>query len=89
MNDEKRRRIIAAITVNAVILIFIIVSVIIYQIVQICVLSARRRELLEELEYCNREYEASKELENALTSEEDKDALIQAIIGQYQFTQNR
>ncbi len=48
MNEEKRNRLIAAIVVNAVILVFIIVSVIIYQIVQICVLSARKKELMEQ-----------------------------------------
>ncbi len=48
MNEEKRNRIMAAIAVNAVILVFIIVAVIIYQIVQICVLSARKKELMEQ-----------------------------------------
>lgn len=49
MGEEKRNRIVAALTVNAVILVFIIVAVIIYQIVEISVLSARKRDLLAEL----------------------------------------
>ena len=49
MGDEKRNRIVAAVTVNAIILVFIIVAVIIYQIVAISVLNARKRDLLGEL----------------------------------------
>lgn len=48
MGEEKRNRITAAITVNAVLLVIIIVAILIAQIVQISVLKRRKRELLEE-----------------------------------------
>lgn len=48
MSEEKRNRIVGAVTVNAVLLIVIIIAVIIYQIVEISVLSKRRAALLDE-----------------------------------------
>ena len=48
MGEEKRNRITAAITVNAILLVFIILAVLIAQIVQISVLSRRKKELLDE-----------------------------------------
>ncbi|MGN0805456.1 MAG: hypothetical protein ACI4MC_00335, partial [Candidatus Coproplasma sp.] len=45
MKEEKRNRITAAITVNAVLLVFILVAVIIAQIVQISILSRRKQDL--------------------------------------------
>lgn len=48
MEEEKRNKIVAAVTINAIILIFIIVAVIIYQIVTISVLNRRKRELWAE-----------------------------------------
>ena len=42
MKDEKRNKIAVAITVNMVLLVFILVAIIIAQIVQISVLSASR-----------------------------------------------
>ena len=44
-NEEKRKRIIAAFTVSGVILIVILFAVVIYQIVEISVLSERRSKL--------------------------------------------
>lgn len=49
MGEEKRNRIVAAVTINAIILIFIIVAVIIYQLVTISGLTARKKQLLKEL----------------------------------------
>jgi cell division protein FtsI/penicillin-binding protein 2 len=57
VNEEKRNRIIAAATVNAVLLIVIIFAVIIYQIVEISILSARKKELTEEYNRLQQEYE--------------------------------
>ncbi|MDE7087225.1 MAG: hypothetical protein K2O67_03430, partial [Clostridia bacterium] len=45
MSEEKRNKIIAAVTVNAVLLVVIIIAVIIAQIVHISVLNNRKREL--------------------------------------------
>lgn len=44
-NEEKRKRIIAAFTVTSVILIVILFAVVVYQIVEIYVLSSRKAEL--------------------------------------------
>ncbi len=49
MGEAKRNRIVAAVTINAIILVFIIVAVIIYQLVAISVLSSRKKALLAEL----------------------------------------
>ena len=49
-NEEKRKRIIAAFTVSGVILIVILFAVVIYQIVEISVLSERRSKLRQEYE---------------------------------------
>ncbi|MCI8820500.1 MAG: hypothetical protein HFK02_03755 [Clostridia bacterium] len=45
MTQEKRNRIISAVTVNAVILIFILAAVAIYQIVDMTVISRRYKNL--------------------------------------------
>lgn len=49
-NQEKRKRIIAAVTVTGVILVVILVAVVIWQIVDICVLQARKERLQSEYE---------------------------------------
>lgn len=64
MKEEKHNRVVAAITVNAVLFVFILVAIIIAQIVQISVLSRRKQEL-------QTTYAALKvEKENAETLEE-------------------
>lgn len=50
MKDEKRKKIAVAVTVNMVLLVFILVAVIISQIIQIAVLNHRKSELYTE--YC-------------------------------------
>ncbi|MDE6104498.1 MAG: hypothetical protein K2O41_03865 [Clostridia bacterium] len=57
MNEEKRNRFVAAITVNAVILFVILVAVIIYQIVDIAVLKNKRDKLQTEIDYYTTETE--------------------------------
>lgn len=59
MKEEKRNKIIAAVAVNAVLLVFILVAVIIAQIVQISVLNRRKQELL------NARYTYEEELKNS------------------------
>ncbi len=49
-NEEKRKRIIAGVTVAGIILIVILFAVVIYQIIDICVLKARRDRLQSEYE---------------------------------------
>ncbi len=49
MNTQKRNRIVAAVTVNVVLLLVILVAVMIYQIITISVLSNRREELQQEI----------------------------------------
>jgi Tfp pilus assembly protein PilN len=61
VNEQKRNRIIAAITVNAVLLIVIIVAVIIYQIVEISILSSRKKALLEEYTRLSQQLEESED----------------------------
>lgn len=50
MKDEKRKKIAVALTVNMVLLVFILVAVIISQIIQIVVLNNRKQALYTE--YC-------------------------------------
>lgn len=49
MGEEKRNKIVAAVVINAVLLVFIIAAVLIAQIVQISILKRRKTALLEEL----------------------------------------
>ncbi len=51
MNEEKRNRIAAALTVSTVLLIVLLVAVIIYQLVTISVISNRRKKLQAEYNY--------------------------------------
>lgn len=62
MGEEKRNKIVAAITVNAILLIFIILAVLIAQIVQISILKRRRNELFAELEALSATYEDTEDL---------------------------
>lgn len=50
MNPHKRNRLIAAAVVNIVLLLVILVAIMIYQIVEICVLDKRRDELKSQIE---------------------------------------
>ena len=49
MNESKRNKMVAAITVNVIILIAVLVSVVIYQLVDIYVLTSRRDKLKAEI----------------------------------------
>ena len=50
MVDEKRNRIIAAVTVNLIILIAILAAVIIYQIVQITIVKRNKNDMTSKIE---------------------------------------
>lgn len=62
MREEKRNRIIAAIVVNAVLFVFIIVGVLIAQIVEISVLNHRKKMLDAELQALYEEYDNQSDL---------------------------
>jgi F0F1-type ATP synthase membrane subunit b/b' len=49
MTESKRNRIVAAVTVNIVVLVVVLVAVIIYQLVCISVLTERRRQIENEI----------------------------------------
>ena len=66
MGEEKRNKIVAAITVNAILLIFIILAVLIAQIVQISVLKRRKNVLVAELQTLVRQLDDVTELEENL-----------------------
>ena len=51
MNEEKHNRFFAAVTVNAIILIVILVAVIIYQLVNYFILDSRRDDLTNDIEF--------------------------------------
>ena len=71
MSEEKRNKIIAAVTVNAIILIFIIVAVIIYQIVEISVLNARKKALYDELYVVTQRYEHAEDILDRLQNDDE------------------
>ena len=48
MNESKRNKMVAAVTVNVIILITVLVAVVVYQLVNICVLTNRRDKLQAE-----------------------------------------
>ncbi|MCM1439419.1 MAG: hypothetical protein NC131_09515 [Roseburia sp.] len=78
MGEEKRNKIVAAVTVNAILLVFIIIAVLVAQIVQISVLKRRKNQLISELQALYLEYEEKdqlkEDLENGLY--EDIDSAI-------------
>ncbi len=70
MNEEKRNKITVAITVNAVLLVFILIAVIIAQIVQICILNRRKQQLQETYIMLQAELDADEELYDRLNTDE-------------------
>ena len=61
MGEEKRNKIIAAIVVNAVLLVFVLLAVVISQIVEINVKQRRKAALLDHYYALVREYENGKD----------------------------
>ena len=49
MNESKRNKLVAAVTVNVIILIAVLVAVVVYQLIDICVLTNRRDKLKAEV----------------------------------------
>lgn len=70
MNEEKRNRIAVAITINAVLLVFIIVAVLIAQIVQMATLSRRKKELLAQYDELVQELDDREDVLEKLQTDE-------------------
>lgn len=77
MGEEKRNKVVAAITINAILLIFIILAVLIAQIVQIGVLSRRKNALKNEYNTLVNERE---NLEDFIDKYEKDEAIRQLIL---------
>lgn len=70
MTEEKRNRVFAALTVNAVILLAVLVAVVIYQLVQIVVLSNRKQAVRQQIiQYEQQIEEENDKLEKYKTEE--------------------
>ncbi len=70
MENQKKNRIAAAITVNVILLIVILAAVIIYQLVEIVAVNNRRNQLKKEIEEYERLIEQSKNDLDYLQSEQ-------------------
>lgn len=51
MEDQKKNRLAAAITVNVILLIVILAAVVVYQLVEIVSLNAKRKKIMEDITY--------------------------------------
>ena len=72
MTDEKRNRIIASVTVNVILLIAILAAVVVYQIIQIKVVSAKRNDIITRIEQLQRDTERE---QNSLDYWQSQDGL--------------
>lgn len=76
MGDEKRNKIVAAITVNAVLFVFIILAVLIAQIVQISVLKRRKRVLLGKLQTYYAQQDKSEDIFERLENDSEYQNMV-------------
>ncbi|MGN0814082.1 MAG: hypothetical protein ACI4MH_02480 [Candidatus Coproplasma sp.] len=83
MNEEKKNRIIAAVTVASVILVVVLVAVAIYQIVDICMLQSRKQQLEQEYEEILQQIEESEDLIDKIDLEYDEVMYILALKNGY------
>ena len=51
MTEEKRNRLLAAVTVNVILLIAVLAAVVIYQLVEITSISRRRADIEKQIDY--------------------------------------
>lgn len=70
MTQRKANRIVAAVTVNVILLIAVLVAVVIYQMVEISVISKKRAELRDKIEYYNQQIEEGQDDLEYLKSEQ-------------------
>ena len=85
MTDEKRNRIISAVTVNVILLIAILAAVIIYQIVQIKIVSRNREDILNQIKYYQDETEKNEKTLNYYKSEQG----LEDLAYKYGFSYNK
>lgn len=83
MNEEKKNRIVAAVTVASVMLVVVLLAVIIYQIVDICMLQARQRQLENEYNEILQQIEESEDLLERIDLEYDEVMYILAFKNGY------
>lgn len=57
MTEERRNRIVGAITVNVILLITILIAVIVYQLVRISIDKRTKNDIIEQIEYYEQETE--------------------------------
>lgn len=79
MDEEKRKKVAVAITVNAVILVFIIVAIIIYQLVTISSLNAKKKKLYSELNDLRQKYSEATDLLKRLQYDEDFKRIVESL----------
>ena len=72
MTDEKRNRLIAAVTVNVILLIAILAAVVVYQIIQIKIVSRNRNDIVNKIEQLQQETE---KVQNSLDYWQSQDGL--------------
>lgn len=78
MTEEKRNRIMAAVTVNVIFLIVILAAVLIYQLVVLTKLRSERNNILRDIKYYEQMVEESDDYFQRLQSEEYlRDKLIE------------
>ena len=70
MSEEKRNRIKVAVTINAVLLVFILFAVVIAQIVTMGIMKNREEQIRQEYEEIQQQYDESKDLLEKLEQDE-------------------
>ena len=83
MNDERRNRIIAAVTVNGILLIAILAAVIIYQVIQITIVKRIRNDILSRIEQLREDTEKEEKSLNYWKSQEG----LEDLYYEYYFSQ--
>lgn len=73
MKEDRHNRLVAAITINAVLLIAVLAAILIYQLVNIGLLTARRNKMKSELETYNQKIEST---DRSLEYYKSKDYLL-------------
>ena len=83
MTDEKRNRIIAAVTVNGILLIAILAAVIIYQVIQITIVKRNKNDILNRIEKLEEETKKEEKSLNYWKSQEG----LEDLYYEYYFSQ--
>lgn len=83
MTDERRNRIIAAVTVNGILLIAILAAVIIYQVIQITIVKRNKNDILTKIEQLEKETQKEEKSLNYWKSHEG----LEDLYYEYYFSQ--